>query len=271
MKSKLLFIVMLGVTAIAEAYLFGVADVMHLHGLGFIGGMSAAIILPVLDVFLAIKAFKSEKITPREIVFVEDEPLDLADTAISSLKKVASTKPAMAVDARKAAEQVERFGDKINALEGYRDSDGRVMTLISSSQNVFYKRIEEFLRIAVSFDIDEYVQFRKGELELKDKELIQKKQEIFDRKFKGVDKITDDNEALILQIDELLDVLTRKTNDSAWDTSTQMSLSKMADYIDKIEDGTEMDKTASFNALKALKGINQYKNEFSLGGANEKK
>jgi hypothetical protein len=50
-----------------------------------------------------------------------------------------------------------------------------------------------------------------------------------------------------------------------------MSLSKMADYIDKIEDGTEMDKTASFNALKALKGINQYKNEFSLGGANEKK
>ena len=177
----------------------------------------------------------------------------------------------MAVDARKAAEQVERFGDKINALEGYRDSDGRVMTLISSSQNVFYKRIEEFLRIAVSFDNDEYVQFRKGELELKDKELIQKKQEIFDRKFKGVDKITDDNEALILQIDELLDVLTRKTNDSAWDTSTQMSLSKMADYIDKIEDGMEMDKTASFNALKALKGINQYKNEFSLGGANEKK
>jgi len=156
-------------------------------------------------------------------------------------------------------DRFERYIDNIRSFykefsRGDKFDSAACERAINGAIKLFYSRIDSMIAYIRTFDSDEYKAFRNGELDLKSEKSTFEKKELFDKTFRYVDQITDNNEEMVLAVHKMLLGMTEKSATKEWDSEAIQAVKKLADYIETTERAMKLDSEVGATLLKQLSG-----------------
>ena len=262
----ILCIILAGLTVMVEVYIFAVENIAYLHGAHFFVVLLGMVGMPVLFLMSLIHLINNRKrkisVPPPSVE--EENVLQLHQNLLRSALREAygyvSLAPKVTEELQQALAQVERFEKKKNILTGtcYGDKTateaGRCLVILDNAEQVFCNRQKALFSAMKRFDADEYRLFHDGQIEFPNQESKKRKQSIFQNVFDTMERVNDENEELLLQVDELTEALSERNAGSAWDAHATIALEKLDQFIQKTAKANEIDRESDEETVRLWAG-----------------
>lgn len=158
-------------------------------------------------------------------------------------------------------DQIRRFEKKkqMNQLlltageAGGQEYEEKCAPLLQRVTDIFYDNVKALVTRAILFDEAEYELFQQGRLELATPQARSQKGAFYQNLAKVVDEITNQNEEILLQLDELALEMTRANTANEWDTETIVTMKKLAELIEKTKRKQDLEKEVGEAVCQQLK------------------
>lgn len=211
--------------------------------IAMIAGLGAVAVCLTVDYRLLFSRPEPKYIPPEDI---EEE--ERASVYLEKLRKCPS-RSFFRKDIDAAMDQIRRYEKKQVTIRDILKNGGKVneekcLSILDNVADVFYQNVRSLLSRVMIFDEDEYQAFQAGRLELSTEEVRRQKADYYRTLAAYVDEITDRNEEIILQIDELTLQLTRATTENQWDADTIIAMRKLDSYIQTTKLSQDLEREA---------------------------
>lgn len=246
-----------------EAYIHTYYAIEYMHGAPLFFVLLAKYAAPVLFLLLCgYFVFRHREKQQEPEKPAQEKLVNREETYAEKINAIVKTKAVFSDQADQMLYQVKRFGQKM-AVAYSMTQDGKTsgeqakcLTLLASSERIFYDRLDDAIRSASMFDETEYKAFRQGSISFGDTDTAKKKQDIYTGIIGTINQVVHDNEHLILRLDSLAYALNQRSAQNPWDTDVVLAMSRLDDVISKTNQDLEQDEEISREALKRYDTLN---------------